>query len=327
MATAEPILVTGATGLIGSNVCKLLVEAGRPARALARVGSDVGPLERLGVELVAGDIVNADDVRAAAKGCAAVVNAAALLGGSDQNMEAQWATNHGGSMHCYVVAAASGIRVVELTTTTFFRHDEPLTESPVALSLEEAGDDPYTVTKGQAYRDGKQRADAGDDIVFVVPGGTFGPAPALERSLGPVGYNALLRAAIRGRVKEFISYPVPWVRAEDVARAVVAAVDRGVAGVTYLAFGREGARTTASFLNLGCELAGVDHRVAEVAAVLGDEVQLQKFGATQMALALRDWPEPWFDNRRTRDDLGYAPVGLGPAVAETIEWLRSNGKL
>src|SRR4051794_3250683 len=144
MAPDGPILVTGATGLIGSNVCKLLIEAGRPARALARSGSDVEPLRGLGVELGPGDITRADDVRTAAQGCAAIVNAAALLGGSNQDMEAQWATNHRGSLHCYDAAAEASVRVIELTTTTFFRHDEPLTESPVALPAEEAGGDPYT---------------------------------------------------------------------------------------------------------------------------------------------------------------------------------------
>jgi nucleoside-diphosphate-sugar epimerase len=217
--------------------------------------------------------------------------------------------------------------VVELTTTTFFRHDEPLNETPTPLAPENAGGDPYTVTKGAAYREGMARVDASADIVFVVPGGTFGPTPVLQRSLGPTGYNGLVRAAVRGRISDYIAYPVPWVRAEDVALASLAAVDRGVAGATYLAFGSEDARTTASFLNMACEAAGVDHRVEEVDAVAGDQAQIDRFGATQVALALRRWPRPWFDNRRTREELGYAPVPLKDAVAETVAWLRAAGKL
>src|SRR4051794_34296411 len=58
----ERILVTGATGLIGSNICTLLAEAGRGARALVRSGSDVEPLRALGTELVIGDMTNEADI-------------------------------------------------------------------------------------------------------------------------------------------------------------------------------------------------------------------------------------------------------------------------
>jgi nucleoside-diphosphate-sugar epimerase len=272
-------------------------------------------------------MTNEADVRAAAKDATAIINCAAVLGGSAQDMTAQRATNHLGAVHCYDAGAAAGVRVVELTTTTFFRHDQRLNETPVVLAPDEAGDDPYTVTKGAAYRDGMARVEAGNDIVFVVPGGTFGPTPALQRNLGPTGYNGLVRAAVRGRVHDYIAYPVPWVRAEDVARASLAAVDLGGRGATYLAFGREDAQTTASLLNLACEAAGVDHRVGEVKAVAGDQGQIDRFGATQVTLALRAWPTPWFDNLRTRKELAYRPVPLEEAVAETVAWLRAAGKL
>src|SRR3954453_5689468 len=191
----DPILITGATGVIGSNICRLLIEAGRPVRALVRPTSEFEPLQALGVELFTGDISNRDDVFAAAEGTSAIVNSAALLGGATQDMAASEATNHLGSLYCYDAAVKGGQRMVELTTTTFLKHDRPLTERAGALAESEAADDPYTVTKGRAYRDGLARAAQGEDIVFVVPGGTFGPAPVVNRALAPDGYNRLLRAA------------------------------------------------------------------------------------------------------------------------------------
>ena len=50
-------LVVGATGLVGQNICRRLIEAGRPVRALVRPTADPGKraeLERLGVEIVRG---------------------------------------------------------------------------------------------------------------------------------------------------------------------------------------------------------------------------------------------------------------------------------
>jgi dihydroflavonol-4-reductase len=319
------VMVTGATGLIGSNVCRLLTAQGREVRALVRPGSETGPLAEIGVALVHGDITAVDDVARAAEGSDAIVNSAALLGGAGQDLAASRATNFGGSVNCYDVAARGGLRVVELATTTFLRHDEPLSEHPGVL--DDVPGDPYSVSKAAAFRDGMTRAAGGHDILFVIPGGTFGPAPTPQRALGPTSFNRLVRAAIRGRLRDYVSYPVPWVRAWDVATAVVAALDRGKAGDTYLAFGREDAMTTAAFLNVACEAAGVEHRVAEVRIRPDDPQALARYGETLVDLAQRRYPVPWFDNSYTRELLGYAPVPLTAAMTETVGWLRDIGQI
>jgi dihydroflavonol-4-reductase len=320
----DDVMITGATGLIGSNVCRLLAERGVHVRALVRPGSETEPLAALGVELVDGDITSADDVRRAAEGVGAIVNSAALLGGAVQDLRASEATNYGGSVNCYD-AARDGRRVVELATTTFLRHDAPLNEHPeVADSI---NDDPYSVSKAAAFREGRRRNAAGGDIVFVIPGGTFGPAPTPKRAMSDTSFNRLVRAAIRGRLKDYVSYPVPWVRAEDVAAAVVAAIDSGKTGDTYLAFGAEDAQTTAAFLNVACAQAGVSHRVAEVALAAEDPAAIERYGTTLVSLAQRTWPVPWFDNAYTRSQLGYQPLDLPAALSETVGWLRGLGHI
>ena len=66
---SDTIFVTGATGLAGANICKLLVERGDSVRALARASADAEPLAALGVEIVSGDITDPHDVRRAAGRC------------------------------------------------------------------------------------------------------------------------------------------------------------------------------------------------------------------------------------------------------------------
>jgi dihydroflavonol-4-reductase len=314
-------MITGATGLIGSNVCRLLTEQGTHVRALVRPGSETAPLAALGVELIEGDITVAADVARAAEGTSAIINSAALLGGAAQDPQASQATNYGGSLHCYDVAAVGGQRVIELATTTFLVHDEPLSEHPTVRA--EINDDPYSLSKGAAFSDGMRRAGEGQDVVFVIPGGTFGPSPCPQRALSATSFNRLIRAAIRGRLTDYVSYPVPWVRAEDVARVVVAAIDRGKPGDCYLAFGQEDATTTAAFLNVACEVAGVDHRIAEVTIDPGDETAAERYGSTLVALTQHRFPVPWFDNSYTRRQLDYSPIPLREGLAETVEWLQA----
>ena len=83
---SQTVLVTGATGLAGANICKLLIERGDNVRALARDGADTAPLVALGVEVVTGDVTDADDVLRAATGSDSAIHCAALLGGASQNL-------------------------------------------------------------------------------------------------------------------------------------------------------------------------------------------------------------------------------------------------
>jgi dihydroflavonol-4-reductase len=319
------VVVTGGTGLIGSNICRLLRERGDRVRALVRPGSDVAPLGAIGVELVEGDVTNAEDVLRAAKGCDAIVNSAAVLGGNEQDLDEQRATNVGGAGHVFDAGLAHGVRVVTLSTTTFFEHDTPLAEhSPVAADW---SDDPYTRTKGAAFIDAMRRADAGADIVVVIPGGTYGPGLSVSRAMSRTSFNRIVRAALTGKITEYVSFPVPWVYAEDVAAATVAAVDDGEAGHRYLAFGVEDAMTTAAFLTVACEVAGVEHRVRDVVIEPTDDEARARYGPSLVALAQRKFPVPWFDNSVTRHRLGYAPRPLPDALAATVAWLRANGQL
>ena len=67
------ILVAGATGILGSQICCLLVERGKPVRALVRSTSDPGRIEnlkQLGVELVVGDLKDRPSLDAACQGVA-----------------------------------------------------------------------------------------------------------------------------------------------------------------------------------------------------------------------------------------------------------------
>jgi nucleoside-diphosphate-sugar epimerase len=81
------ILITGATGFIGSRLCELLsLEHRLPYRALVRDFSRAARIARLDAELVAGDMLDAGSLARAVEGCDAVVN---LAHGDDQSAEKQ----------------------------------------------------------------------------------------------------------------------------------------------------------------------------------------------------------------------------------------------
>jgi nucleoside-diphosphate-sugar epimerase len=74
------VLLTGATGFVGSHVAELLTRRGDTVRTLARAGSDTAFVESLGVQVIRGDLTDADSLRRAAEGCDVVIHCAAKVG-------------------------------------------------------------------------------------------------------------------------------------------------------------------------------------------------------------------------------------------------------
>jgi dihydroflavonol-4-reductase len=328
---SETVFITGATGLAGANICKLLIERGDTVRALARASADTAPLVDIDVEIVTGDVTDADDVRRAATGADAAIHCAALLGGASQHLPDFEAVNVRGTKHVLDAAEALGMRrVVAVSTGTFFdtaggldREDAPVMKDPSS--------DPYTITKMAAFQDAMTRAAAGQDVVTTHPGAIFGPSPVASNALGLTSFNRVLLSALRQRITQYLTFPVSWVFADDIARGCILALDRGVSGERYMLDGRpEDVVSTAAACNRICELAGIDHRVADVAPSDDPEL-LAVFGPTLMAIAYKlaavQTPRRDLTESKTYKRLGYDPISLDEGLGRTAAWMREIGKV
>ena len=81
------ILVTGGTGFVGGHVVRALREAHKRVRCLVRDPRKAGELERLGCELVAGDMTDRETLRRAVQGVQAVVHLVAIRQGKRSQFE------------------------------------------------------------------------------------------------------------------------------------------------------------------------------------------------------------------------------------------------
>jgi nucleoside-diphosphate-sugar epimerase len=327
----QTVLVTGATGLAGANICKQLVERGDTVRALARETADTGSLHDLGVDVVTGDVTDADAVVGAARGCDAAIHCAALLGGASQNMADFEAVNVRGTKNVLDAAETVDLRrVVAVSTGTFFdtaggldREDAPVMKEP--------SQDPYTVTKMAAFLDAMSRAEKGRDVVSTHPGAIFGPSPVASNALGATSFNRVLLSAARGRIERYLKFPVSWVFGEDIARGCILALDKGVSGERYMLDGRpEDVVSIANACNRMCKLAGLDHEVVDV--MPSDDPELAKvFGPTLVAIAEKaakaGAPRKNLEDSKTYKRLGYSPISLDEGLGRTLEWFRAVGKV
>ena len=276
-------------------------------------------------------MTDADAVRRAATGSDSAIHCAALLGGASQNLADFEAVNIGGTKNVLDAAESVGLRrVVAVSTGTFFdttggfdREDAPVSKEPSS--------DPYTITKMAAFLDAMSRAAEGRDVVSAHPGAIFGPSPVASNALGRTSFNRVLMSALRQRIERYLTFPVSWVFAEDIARGCILALDKGVAGERYMLDGQpEDVVSVANACNRICQLAGLDHRVVDVEA--SDDPELEEvFGPTLVAIATKAAAgSPVRRNladSKTYKRLGYDPISLDQGLKSTIGWLREIGRI
>jgi uncharacterized protein YbjT (DUF2867 family) len=116
------ILVAGATGLVGSEVCRRLVSRGRKVRALVRETSDAGKkkaLQECGATLVTGDLKDRDSLIAACRGATAIISTASATI-SRQPSDSIEVVDFEGQLNLVAAAKANGL---ERFVFVSFRYD------------------------------------------------------------------------------------------------------------------------------------------------------------------------------------------------------------
>ncbi|MCZ6596316.1 MAG: NAD-dependent epimerase/dehydratase family protein [Planctomycetota bacterium] len=241
MSAAAAILVTGATGFVGTAVVRRLVRHGHPVHGLARRTSDKGRLEGLGVRWHEGDLLEPAtieralaDFRAAAREegrSARVVHCAALISYRTGDAELARCVNVEGTRVVLDACQKHGIeRVVHVSSVvavgTSRRGDQELDEDAAFNGAELYCD--YVTTK-RAAEDFALSVSRQLDVVVVNPGAIFGPAPD-----GSNTARFLVRIA-EGRIGSMAPPgSVAVVGIDDVAEGIRLALERGRRGRRYL---------------------------------------------------------------------------------------------
>ena len=169
------VLVTGATGLVGNNLTRLLLQRSINVRVLARKSSDSRPLEGLDVELATGDVTDPVSVATAMEGVSAVIHSAGCVLLGWKNAAVHEAVNHQGTVNVAQAAREAGARMVYVSTINTLgvgTKDQAANEQWAAAPNIPC---PYVVSKQAGEAAVRQQIEAGLDAVIVHPGLMFGP--------------------------------------------------------------------------------------------------------------------------------------------------------
>ncbi len=170
------LLVTGATGLVGSHVCQRARELGIRTRALVRENSDKGQLAQWGVDFVNGDLNDYDSHRKAAEGVTALVHCAAKVGDWGPVDSYRRVNVHGTESLLRAVEANGTLkRVVHISSLGVYpARDHHGTDETEPLSL--SGIDGYTLTKAESEQLVREHIEKLKlPAIILRPGFIYGP--------------------------------------------------------------------------------------------------------------------------------------------------------
>ncbi|MBI3185263.1 MAG: NAD-dependent epimerase/dehydratase family protein [Myxococcales bacterium] len=322
------VLVTGATGLVGSNLVRRLVSAGVRPRLLVRERSDRRGLRGLAFDEVVGDVLDAASLRRALEGVDRVFHVAGSVR-MDRGAAAELCrVNVEGTKGLVTAAREAGVRrVVHVSSVSAISPGskaEPATEEapPPESPL------PYPKSKLRAEAAALEAAGA-LELVIASPGFVIGPYDVKPTS------GALLIAVARGRLPVYPSGGNNFVNAADVAQGLFLAMEKGRPGQRYILGGEN--LTYRELLSLCAEEAGVrppwlgiPMGLALGAAALADRLADRwevGNGWPTRAHVLAAYTPTYYSSQKAVRELGYTPRPLRLGVREAYRWFQEEGYL
>lgn len=232
MSKSDQVLVTGASGFVGSAVARKLAAAGYAVRALVRPTSPRAHLQGIPLEFAEGDLRDAPSLARAMKGVRYLFHVAAdyRLWARDPNEILQ--NNLLGTRAIMEEALRVGVERVVYTssvaTLALSREGDPVDESAPLLEQNAIG--AYKRSKVIAERlVEKMIADNGLPAVIVNPSTPIGPS-----DVKPTPTGRIIVEAARGRIPGFVDTGLNLVHVDDVAEGHLAALEKGRLGERYI---------------------------------------------------------------------------------------------
>ncbi|WP_158815656.1 hopanoid-associated sugar epimerase [Methylocapsa sp. S129] len=331
IGVSDRVLVTGASGFVGSAVVAALLAQGVPVRALVRATSPLANLPRDDVEIARGDMRDPVAMNAAMEGVRYLFHVAAdyRLWARDPNEII--AANVEGTRNAMQAAAHAGVERIVYTSsvaTLAPRADGAPADESVGLDEGDAIG-AYKRSKIAAERLVETLVAQGLPAIIVNPSTPIGP-----RDGRPTPTGRILLEAARGRMPAYVDTGLNLVHVDDVASGHLAALKFGRIGERYI---------------LGGDDVSLGDMLAEIAASVGRKpprIKLPRaplFPVAFVAEAIAHFTgrEPFitrdglrmakrhmfFSSAKAQRELGYRHRPHREGLGDALSWFRQRGML
>lgn len=320
------ILLTGATGFLGNNLLRILLEDGHQVTATYRQQSDPRPFRGLSVDQLAADLNDFATLKSAVANADLVIHVAAMIQIGWSKLEESRKVNVEATRHLAQAARLQGIRMIHVSTVDALsvgHLDRPATE----LDIEPAKPGfSYVVSKREAELAFAEQVAAGLDGVIVSPGFMVGPWDWKPSS------GQMMLAIAKQFTPLAPSGGCTVVDVRDVACGIVSAIEHGKTGesyilggenVTYLDLWKRMAKVVGSRPPVGKLPSAINWtagRVGDLIGKLSGNEPTVNSAATKMGSLIH-----WYSSQKAVRELGYQIGDVDIALADAWDWFKTNG--
>lgn len=325
------IMITGATGFVGSAVARKLAADNHKIKALIRRTSRLDNLAGLPVDTVTGDLQDIDSLRKALDGCEALFHVAADYRLWVPNPEEIYNVNVRGTENLMKAALEAGVSRIVYTS------------SVATLGLTPDGspsDEDYPVGFEDMIGHYKKSKFMAEELVLkmvkddALPAVIVNPStPVGPGDIKPTPTGKMILEAALGKMPAYVDTGLNLVHVDDVATGHLLAMERGRVGEKYI-LGAEN-RTLKEILYEIAEITGekppfmsLPHNIVMPIAFISE--LLAKITGKGEPLATVDGvklakKKMFFSIKKAKAELGYSPGPVRKALEDAISWFRENG--
>ncbi|HEY3826963.1 MAG TPA: NAD-dependent epimerase/dehydratase family protein [Bryobacteraceae bacterium] len=320
------MLVTGATGFLGSHLCARLMALGHESTAFRRRTSPTDRIASPAVRCISGELTDLEALRNAVASHDVVIHAAADIRSWPPEPDLQTRANVEGSRNVARACRQEGVRrMIHVSSVSALGIPEnPLRPADEDFHFDLRGPGfNYHLSKKLAEDAILEEVAGGLDAVIVNPGSLFGPYGSAYRGSEMIG------KAARGKLVPCFSGGRCAVHVDDVVDGILAAVEKGIRGNRYILGGenvsyRQIAMRSANALHLHPVLPTVPSWCVEMLKSVAIPIGQLRRRTPPFAAHFFDNRWQYYSSEKARSALGYAPRGFDQIIDEWVVWRRGK---